>query len=48
MKRITALLLAALLFVSLCAAACAEDWTFEHGVTIVCPWGGRGSPISSC
>lgn len=35
MNRIAAVLLAGIMLISLCAAA--EEWTFERGITIVCP-----------
>ena len=47
MKKAIALLLAAMLLAGLCAAAFAEDWTFERGVTIVCPWGLGGGADST-
>ena len=47
MKRITALLLTGILLFALCAAASAEEWTFEHGITIVCPWGEGGGADST-
>lgn len=37
MKKIAALLLSALLVFSL-STAFSEEWEFERGVTIVCPW----------
>lgn len=37
MNRIVALLLAGALLAGLCAAGFAEEWTFERGITIVCP-----------
>jgi tripartite-type tricarboxylate transporter receptor subunit TctC len=39
MKKIVALLLTLMMFVSLFAMASAEDFKFERGITIVCPWG---------
>ena len=47
MNRIAALLLAGMLLIGLCAAAFAEEWTFERGITIVCPWGLGGGADST-
>lgn len=47
MKRIAALFLALTLVCCLCASASAEEWSFEHGVTIICPWGLNGGADST-
>ena len=47
MKRIAALMLVGMLLAGLCAAAVAEEWTFERGITIVCPWGLGGGADST-
>lgn len=47
MKRIAVLLLVCALFICLCAAASAEEWVFDRGVTIVCPWGEGGGADST-
>lgn len=39
MKKTIALLLALVLLVGICTVASAEEWKFERGITIVCPWG---------
>ena len=39
MKKIVALFLALIMIMGICAVASAEDWKFERGITIVCPWG---------
>lgn len=39
MKKIVALILALIMVMGICAVASAEDWKFERGITIVCPWG---------
>ena len=39
MKKIIALLLALIMLMGICAVASAEEWKFERGITIVCPWG---------
>ena len=39
MKKIVALFLALIMVMGICAVASAEDWKFERGITIVCPWG---------
>ena len=46
MKKSAAVLLAFLLVFSL-SAAWAEEWEFERGVTIVCPWGLNGGADST-
>lgn len=46
MKKIAALLLALLMVFSL-SAAFSEEWEFERGVTIVCPWGLNGGADST-
>ena len=46
MKKSAALFLAAIMAFSLCAA-CAEEWEFDRGVTIVCPWGLNGGADST-
>ncbi len=47
MKKIVSLLLALTMILGLCAAASAEDWKFERGITIVCPWGLGGGADST-
>ncbi len=47
MNRMTALLLAGIMLVSLCSAAAAEEWVFDRGITIVCPWGEGGGADST-
>ena len=47
MNRIAAVLLAGIMLIGLCAAAVAEEWTFERGITIVCPWGLGGGADST-
>lgn len=47
MNRIAALMLVGILLAGLCAAAVAEEWTFERGITIVCPWGLGGGADST-
>ena len=47
MKKIAALLLAGIMLISLCAIATAEEWTFDRGITIVCPWGVGGGADST-
>ena len=39
MKKITALVLALMMALSVCAVASADEWKFERPITIVCPWG---------
>ena len=39
MKKLVCLLLAAAMLLSVAALASADDWKFERGITIVCPWG---------
>ena len=39
MKKIITLLLALIMLMGICAVASAEEWKFERGITIVCPWG---------
>ena len=39
MKKTIALLLALMMLVGICSVASAEEWKFERGITIVCPWG---------
>ncbi|MGN0777972.1 MAG: Bug family tripartite tricarboxylate transporter substrate binding protein [Aristaeellaceae bacterium] len=39
MKRTIAFLLALMLLAGICSVASAETWSFERGITIVCPWG---------
>ena len=46
MKKILALALALAMILGLCAAS-AEDWKFERGITIVCPWGLGGGADST-
>ncbi len=46
MKKILALALALTMILGLCAAS-AEDWKFERGITIVCPWGLGGGADST-
>ncbi len=43
MNRIAAVLLAGIMLIGLCAAAVAEEWTFERGITIVCTGGWAGA-----
>ena len=48
MKKLLALVLAALLMVSLCSVAFAdEEWKFERKIEIVCPWGLGGGADST-
>lgn len=47
MNRIAAVLLAGIMLIGLCAAAVAEEWTFERCITIVCPWGLGGGADST-
>ena len=47
MKRIAALLLAGILLIACTAVATAEEWVFERGITIVCPWGLGGGADST-
>ena len=46
MKKIAALFLAMMLVFGLCAA-CAEEWEYERGITVVCPWGLNGGADST-
>ena len=47
MRKNVALVLAVMTVFSLYAAASAESWEFERGVTIVCPWGLNGGADST-
>ena len=47
MKKTIALLLALVMMLGLCTAASAEEWKFERGITIVCPWGLGGGADST-
>ena len=47
MKKIIALLLALMMLISLCTVASADEWKFERGITIVCPWGLGGGADST-
>jgi tripartite-type tricarboxylate transporter receptor subunit TctC len=47
MKKIVALFLALIMVMGICAVASAEDWKFERGITIVCPWGLGGGADST-
>ena len=47
MKKIVALILALIMVMGICAVASAEDWKFERGITIVCPWGLGGGADST-
>lgn len=47
MKKIVALFLALIMIMGICAVASAEDWKFERGITIVCPWGLGGGADST-
>ena len=47
MKKIVSLLLVLTVLFCLGAAASAEEWVFDRGVTIVCPWGEGGGADST-
>ena len=46
MKKIVVLFAAVMMVFGLCAAS-AEEWEFDRGVTIVCPWGLNGGADST-
>jgi len=47
MKKFVALILALIMIMGICAVASADDWKFERGITIVCPWGLGGGADST-